>query len=318
MVDPICDLVSARAELAQGVLRLSMDTPELVQATGDERVGFLHRVLTGPLTTTAAGRGCHALLLTVKGHVVHDLRVCVRPDDVRLVLPAGQAANAVAALGRYAVMDDVAFCTLPMACVGLFGAGVEKQFADAGALLSLPLYAHTDVVTDAGPLWVMRGRELGADGVWIFGDRGVIETSFGQAQPSPAVAEYLRIESGEPRFGLEITADRFPMEVGLLDAVDRTKGCYIGQEPIVRIRDRGHVNWRLVKLRFSDGSPAAGDLIETDARPKAGHLTSVAILPGAPPVALGLLHATIPDGTTVRITTAAGPVGAQVVEVGRT
>ena len=64
----------------------------------------------------------------------------------------------------------------------------------------------------------------------------------------PAAAEAARIAALEPRFGAEITADYFPMEVGLDGAIDYTKGCYLGQEPIVRIRDRGHINWRLVRL----------------------------------------------------------------------
>ncbi len=69
------------------------------------------------------------------------------------------------------------------------------------------------------------------------------------------------------------------MEVGLDGAIDYSKGCYLGQEPIVRIRDRGHINWRLVGLDV-DGphDPAAQDLIESDVKAKAGRVTSA----GAP------------------------------------
>ena len=75
------------------------------------------------------------------------------------------------------------------------------------------------------------------------------------------------------------------------------KGCYLGQEPIVRIRDRGHINWRLVGLEI-DGprDPAAQDAIESDVKPKAGRVTSAARLPGGRGVALALLHVSVPDG----------------------
>ena len=107
----------------------------------------------------------------------------------------------------------------------------------------------------------------------------------------------LRIRAGEPRFGAEITADYFPMEVGLSGAIDYTKGCYLGQEPIVRIRDRGHLNWRLVTLVADRTGPVAvGDRLEADVKPKAGRVTSVAALPGQPAVALGMLHVSVPVG----------------------
>ena len=92
------------------------------------------------------------------------------------------------------------------------------------------------------------------------------------------------------------------MEVGLDGAIDYTKGCYLGQEPIVRIRDRGHINWRLVGLDIDDPrDPAAQDAIESDVKPKAGRVTSVARLPGGRGVALALLHVSVPDGSVVRV-----------------
>jgi folate-binding protein YgfZ len=127
-------------------------------------------------------------------------------------------------------------------------------------------------------------------------------------------AEALRILAGEPKFGVDITADVFPMEVGLDPVIDYSKGCYLGQEPIVRIRDRGHINWRLVGLRLAEDVPVvAGDRLESDARPKAGRVTSAARLPGQAPVALGLVHVSIPVGTTVRVRHEDRAVAAEVV-----
>jgi folate-binding Fe-S cluster repair protein YgfZ len=94
------------------------------------------------------------------------------------------------------------------------------------------------------------------------------------------------------------------MEIGLCGAIDYAKGCYLGQEPIVRIRDRGHLNWRLVLLRAREPGaplPERGDALESSLKPRAGRITSAAQQPGQPPVALALLHVSIPTGTEVVI-----------------
>jgi folate-binding protein YgfZ len=164
------------------------------------------------------------------------------------------------------------------------------------------------VTSAAGPLWVVHAPAYGADGFWVFGEAGAIDAltqrlaDAGVPRLRGDVAEALRVLAGEPKFGVEITEDYFPMEVGLGGAIDYAKGCYLGQEPIVRIRDRGHVNWRLVGLRLRDDVEVApGDRLGSEAKPKAGKLTSVARLPGGLPVALGLLHVSVPAGAEVQI-----------------
>ena len=86
---------------------------ELVVATGVDRIRFLHGLVTGNVAGTEPGRGCRAALLTPKGQVVSDLRIFVRPDDVRIVVDAGQAAPLATALARYAIMDDFAAAPVP-------------------------------------------------------------------------------------------------------------------------------------------------------------------------------------------------------------
>jgi folate-binding protein YgfZ len=155
---------------------------------------------------------------------------------------------------------------------------------------------------------VVRARALGADGIWVFGppdERAALEERLagaGVRRLAPEVVEALRVEAGEPAWGAEIKDEYFPMEIGLDGAIDYSKGCYLGQEPIVRIRDRGHINWRLVRLRLRDGDlPAAGDALESDLKPRAGRVTSAGRLAGQPAMALALLHVSVPAGSEVRI-----------------
>ncbi len=109
-------------------------------------------------------------------------------------------------------------------------------------------------------------------------------------------------------------------------AIDYSKGCYLGQEPIVRIRDRGHTQLAAGQPGGRrSGAGGRGDRLEADIKPKAGRITSVAALPGQPAVALGMLHMSVPVGTPVRIEPAgegaprrAGNPGIRDVESPRT
>jgi aminomethyltransferase len=287
---------------------------EVIRATGNDRVAFLHRLLTGNVTGTPVGGGSRSLLLNLKGHVVSDMRVFVLAHEIRLVVAAGQGAPTAAALSKYAIMDDFG-ATLdptlgllavhgPRALERLAAAGVEVP----GELGRGTLWSHEEAHHAGGALWAVHGHAFGSEGIWLFGPdqaRAAIAAKLAEAgvrRLAPAIAEALRIESGEPVWGAEITDDYFPMEIGLDPAIDYSKGCYLGQEPIVRIRDRGHINWRLVRLRVrEDVIPAVGDALEADVKPRAGRITSAARLPGEPPAALALLHVSVPAGAEVRI-----------------
>ena len=293
---------------------------ELVVATGADRVAFLHRVVTGNVAGTPVGGGCRAALLTLKGHVVADMLIFVRPEEIWIVTDAGQGDPLARALSKYAVMDDVAFARRPgFAQLAVLGPTAEQRLAAVelvphGGLPGPALYAQADL----GEFWIVRVRELGVDGYWIAGSadliaaREVLEGA-GVRELSESAAEAARIAALEGKWGAEITPDYFPMEVGLTDAIDYAKGCYLGQEPIVRLRDRGHINWRLVQLDV-DGpvDPTPGDALESDAKPKAGKITSVGRFPDGRAVALAMLHVSLPVGAGVRIKHGEAVLAAQV------
>jgi len=292
---------------------------ELMVATGVDRIRFLHGLVTGNVAGTEPGRGCRAALLTPKGQVVSDMRIFVRSDDVRIVVDAGQAAPLATTLARYAIMDDFAAAPVPeFSFFPLLGPAAPTQLAaagvDLGALTKAPPLAHAEI----GSFWIARVRELGADGFWIGGapaDVAALREKLAGGVPEldAAVAEAARIDALEPRFGAEITADYFPMEVGLAGAIDYTKGCYLGQEPIVRVRDRGHINWRLVGLDVAGSKdPHPGDALTSEAKPKAGRVTSAARLPDGRGVALAMAHVSLPVGATVHIGTIEARIRADV------
>jgi tRNA-modifying protein YgfZ len=297
---------------------------ELIVATGADRVRFLHGIVTGTVAGTPVGSGVLSALLTPKGQVLADMRVYVRDDAIWIVVDAGQAAPVATTLARFAIMDDFAAAPRPdFAFSSLLGPAAAARLAAAGVevagFASGPLYAHTQVTTDAGDVWIARAHELGADGFWLgappstLAALGARLAAAGTPELEPAAAEAARIAAVEPRFGAEITPDYFPMEVGLDAAIDYGKGCYLGQEPIVRIRDRGHINWRLVGLDLAGASdPAPHDAIESEVKPKAGRVTSAGRLPDGRGVALAMLHTSVPVGATVHIRHGDQRIDAQV------
>jgi folate-binding protein YgfZ len=303
---------------------------DVLRATGNDRVSFLHRITSGKVAGTEPGQGCRTLLLDVRGRVLTSLLVFVRGKSVRLIAPGGQGVETVAGLSKYAIMDDFQIVLEPdLTTLAVLGPHSARALAAVGvpvppSLLEAPLYAHAEVTSEPfGPLWIAHGRASGTDGLCVAASKtardGLAQALLDRGTPrlSGEIAEALRVAAMEPKPGNEITPDRFPVEIGLGAAIDHTKGCYVGQETIVRMRDRGIIRKRLVLLRLAgEATPALGDkLVAQDQA--AGQITSVGCLPGEKPVALAILAAAIPVGATVRIQHGEGPLSAEVAAESR-
>jgi folate-binding protein YgfZ len=297
--------------LARGVCALPLGAWEVLRAHGADRLRFLHGLLTADIQGTTPGHGVRSCLLDTKGHVVSDLRVLVRENDLLLIVEAGQGAPTATALSRYAIMDDCQIETLPdwsvLPVLGPEATAVLESREEMDP--AWHPWPRTELSHSTGKtLVVCRVRHLGAAGVWLIGEGAAlvsVEQSLavaGVARLSGRAAEAARIAAGEPAWGREVSSARFPLEIGLAHTIAATKGCYLGQEPIVRIRDRGHVNWLLRTLTFTgDVLPEPGDELEHETRPKAGTITSVGRFSDGRGVALALVHATVAPPTRVAI-----------------
>lgn len=286
--------------------------------TGADRVRFLNGVVTANVAAAPVGGGVQALLLTSKAHIVSEMRAFVCPEQLRLVVEAGQGAATASALSRYAVMDDVTIAApADFTLLGLLGPRAAGRLTDMGvdaaALKDKPLWSHADLPRGSQTLWVVRVKQFGVEGFWVGGPTDEIAAldaalaAAGTLRLAPEALQAARVDALEPAWGHEITDEFFPMEIGLGDAIDYGKGCFLGQEPIVRIRDRGHLNWRLARLEVAEAPGlATGDRLETDAKPKAGKITSVARAADGRTIALAVVHVAVPAGTAVRVVTASG------------
>jgi len=283
-----------------------------LRLSGPDARRFLHGMVSNDIQALKPGQGCHAALLTVKGKLLGDLFVYDCGGFGLLVeLVAGARAAVQASLDRHLIMDNATLEDLSSALdeLGVYGAGAAQAIAEAldgvsaEELAALTVYHASLRPTADGepPMLIAATRELGLPGFHILGSKAEVEALSaklavaGGSVLDEGRAEVLRIEAGTPLYGIDIDEDRMPAEAGLDDAVSYTKGCYLGQEVVVRLRDRGHLNRKLCGLRILDGGPppAAGTRLYFPARPdkpNAGVITSAALSPSCGTIALGYVH----------------------------
>ena len=229
-----------------------------VEVAGPDAEDFLERMLSNEVVTLEVGAARPALLLTPKGRIIAPLRaVRTSPEAFILVTETDELAAPVAAAlraARFASRCEIE--TRPW--VGLVWLGVEPD---------PPAIPVSDFGLKAWEAW----REGDEDGA-ATGDE----------------LEELRIRAGTPAWGAELDDAILPAEAGLDEThISFTKGCFPGQEPIARLRHRGHVNRRLRKLDVEAAN--VGDEILWNDK-VVGRVTSA-----APGHALGYVRIEVPD-----------------------
>lgn len=292
--------------------------------TGADRRSYLQGLLTNDIQGLTPGTGCYAAMLTAQGRMMTDMRVLELGDSVLLSLPAHVTGAIRDHLDRFIFSEDaqVEDVTASRAEIGLYGPAAADILTKIGAEGSVPsrLFETTRVRVVGVETVLIGSDELGVPGYDILVDAADAEPvtaallATGAVRVSEADAETVRIESGRPRFGVDMDTDTIPLEAGIeARAISRSKGCYVGQEVIVRVQDRGQgrVAKRLVGLTFDAGAsvPAAGARILSGER-EIGRVTSATWSPGlSRPVALGYAHRDFVEPyTPVAVDGAAGVV----------
>lgn len=256
-----------------------------LEVTGGDRVDFLQGMLSNDVKKLAVGAGCPALLLSEQGRAVADMIVLASHDALALVGIASSLAAAQVALERFIVADDVEIVST---------AGAERAFAVLGPAapavlerlgVSTPAasYDHVQVAAGGSSARFVRVPAPGLGGFLCLVPTDVApawwERCVGAGDAVPAGHEafdVLRIESGVPWHGHDVTADTLALEAPYDAAISFRKGCYLGQEVMERVTARGHVNRKLVGLEIAgDGVPAAGTRVYAEDR-DVGWVTSAA------------------------------------------
>jgi folate-binding protein YgfZ len=287
--------------------------------SGKDRASYLHGLFTNDIASLAAGAGCYTAYLTPQGRMIADLWVYELGDVLLLSTAADLKDTILAKLDQFIFTEDVQLgdVSATFHAAGLAGPHAAQLAAqalqiDRARLEALPLHGNLRATFQGEPAIVLRTSDLGEDGYDVLVDAAHSEAfdaalrADGAVSLDPATLETLRVEAGIPKFHLDMTEETIPLEAGIeARAISMTKGCYVGQEVIIRVLHRGHgrVAKRLVGLVLSeDAQPSRGQSIHADDR-SIGSLTSVAWSPALKrPIALGYVHRDfIAPGTRVRI-----------------
>ena len=295
-----------------------------IALTGADRRSYLQGLLTNDIEALTPGTGCYAAMLTAQGRMITDMRVLELGEAVQLDVPRALTTPVYEHLDRFVFSEDVKVEDVTDAYgeVGLYGPQALDVLVNARTEGGAPaaLYGTTRIRIAGVDARLVRSDDFGVPGFGILAasaDAAAVAAALldaGAVAVDESDLETVRIESGRPRFGADLDTDIIPLEAGLeARAISRSKGCYVGQEVIVRVQDRGHgkVAKRLVGLTL-DGSaaiPVRGAAIEAAGR-AIGRVTSAAWSPAlARPIALGYVHRDFVEaGTHVLIGGSAGLV----------
>jgi folate-binding protein YgfZ len=236
--DPLTEYRAARATAAL----IDRTADGKIEATGADRVRFLHGLLSNDVRKLSPNQACLAALLDNKAHVQSLVTVVAKEDRLLLRTPPGGAAKVLALLNRYLISEDVA---------------LRDATGDWAVFQAVGPDAERVVPSDAA-----RTDELGAPTFELWCPADSAPAARGRLKAlelGPAAFESLRIEAGAPLLGRDVDESNLLPETGLENRVSYDKGCYLGQETVARVKYRGHVNRQLAGLVFESDEPPATD-----------------------------------------------------------
>ena len=244
---------------------------------GRDRARYLHNVTSNDVRKMVPGSACYAFLLTPQGRIQADVDLFCFPDYFLLDTEPDLRQKVPPLVLKYKVADQVELEDITEKTVSI---GVEGPAAPAlRAAVASPEFAVGDATVTGQP-----GFRVFCD-VGNFSELVRLLESAGAAAAAAEDARAVRIENGRPRYGDDIRETSLPQETQQMRAVSFTKGCYLGQEIVERIRAQGHVNKLLVRLDVDAAQPLPpGARLTADGK-EAGEITSSVLSPQSGKVA---------------------------------
>jgi aminomethyltransferase len=237
--------------LRNGVAWLDLSARGRIVARGRDRVRFLHNVTSNDVKKLTAGSSCYAFLLSPQGRIQADLYLTAYEDHFLVDTEPELRDKVRQHILKYKVADQVELedVTDSTACVGVEGPATGQ----AGD----PPYI---TFTGQPGYRIYCAAAEKADTIARLEVDGVIAATADDAR-------LVRIENGKPVYGEDIRDTSLPQETQQMQAVSLTKGCYIGQEIVERIRARGHVNRLLERIELEGTEPPSpGTVLTWDGR----------------------------------------------------
>lgn len=319
VVETFGEIEGEYAAIRKGCVLIDLPHRGTLRVSGADRLEFLNRMVTQELKGLRPFHSRDALWLNRKGRVDADLRLTELPDQMLVDVDLLAAAGAATTLGQFVFSENVeiadvteswhrlglhgptALALLRAVSEPVEGPPLSDLSADQATIVRV---AGHRVVVDRRDTTGEVGLELsielaGAAAVYHqLLERGLDDTNGATNGHAPAAFRLraagwhayniARIEAGTPLFNIDFGTHSLPAETGVLDRrVSFTKGCYLGQEVVARMRSLGHPKQVLVALRVTPPNamaPAEGSGRAPDTQPMTG---SIVATPGDPPTPVG-------------------------------
>jgi aminomethyltransferase len=261
--------------LRESAALLDLTPRGLLAVTGDDRVRLMHALTTNHVQQMAEGGGLYAFFLNGQGRIQADLHLYAASDRLWIDVDKSVREKVYAHIDHYIIADDV---TLEDESDARFALQVEGPEADA-AMQRAGLPVPATMFAEHEGLLLARVSLVGGAGWRIFGplaerEAWIERLGLSVAGLDDSAVTRIRIENRQPWFGVDFNDRHIPQETGLLRALHFSKGCYLGQEIVERVRSRGHLNKRLAAFRI-DGEASPESKLFREGQ-EAGYLTSVA------------------------------------------
>lgn len=292
---------------------------------GSEAVQFLNGLITNDIKTLAPNSWMPAAFANVQGRLLAAVRVIHRDDGFVIDTEPATREAVTKLIERFTLAGDFHVSDLSeetaqlsiqgAAAAEILKAVINREVSDLG---------RTSVATaqwQNEPVTIIRYTHSGENGFDLLLARSAGESlreallAAGAQPVTDQVEEILRIEAGIPRYGIDMDESNVVTETNLDEAVSFTKGCYIGQEIIVRIKHRGHVAKKLsgIEIEQESAIESGAKVLSADDK-EVGRITSSTFSPRrAQTIALGYVkYDYLEPGTSVKIATGADELPGQV------
>jgi folate-binding protein YgfZ len=272
-----------------------------ISLAGGDRTRWLNGMVTNNVRDLEAGRGIYAYLLNPQGHILGDLYAYNRGESVLVDTDQSQLEKILAVFDKYIIMDDVEVANVSdrLRAVGIAGPDSRKTLQAAGFdVPELKPLQFVEIAWQQIAVILGRGDNPQVEAFELLlapNETERVSKALLKAGAKPVGGEaldLLRIAAGIPRYGVDIRERDLPQETEQDRALNFSKGCYVGQEIVERIRSRGQVRRKFTGFEINGELPPAGSKIQVDGK-DVGEITSAASLPitgGSSQVALGYIR----------------------------
>jgi tRNA-modifying protein YgfZ len=294
---------SSYRALTEGAGVLDRSALGKLALTGPHAAELLNGQVSNDVEALAPGTGCYAALLTNKGKMLGDLRVLATGGELLLITErvALQALFDQIRRGAIGWEAELHKRTVQQGLLSVIGPRA-REVVPGAALLPMEEHGNVSATVDGASVLLV-GTDLGVDVVCAAEDTAPVHDALvraGAVAVDEAAAEAVRVESGRPRYGIDLDATTIPQEAGLNHrAVSFTKGCYVGQETVARLHWRGKPNRHLRGLQLSEPVPG-GAALRLGER-AVGHVASAVVSPVHGPIALALVRREAGPGDTLEV-----------------